>query len=102
MAEFARDAVDVRVSRRQQAGSLIAAMDPAGRPLPPVIAALRVDEWAAYRNFFVRACHHGSTTPEEFDGMLEPFEDFLVDRLGLRAFRNQAVLQQLIGEAEGT
>ena len=102
IAEFARDAADVRVSRRQQAEALIAAMDPSGRSLPPVIADLRVDEWAAHRTFFVRACHHGSTTPEEFDSMLEEFEDFLVDRLGLRAFRNQAVLERLIGQAEGT
>lgn len=100
MLKFASESDDVRVTRRQQAGALIAAMDPSGRQLPPVIAGLRVDEWAVYRDFFVRACHHGATTPEEFDGMLEPFEGFLVDRLGLRAFQNQAVLEQLIKETE--
>jgi len=69
---------------------------------PEMIADLRVSEWGVYRTFFVRACHHGAVTVEEFDGMLEPFEDFLIDRLGLRAFRNQAALEKLIGEAEGT
>lgn len=102
MKTFAEEMDDVRTTHRERAGALIAAMDPSGRPLPPVIADLRVSEWATYRRFFLGACHHGSTTPEEFDGMLEPFEDFLIDRLGLRAFRNQAALERLIGEAEGT
>ncbi len=100
MQGFATDMAGVRVTRREQAGALMGAMDPSGRPLPPVIAELRVDEWGAYRAFFVRACHHGLTTPEDFDRMLELFEEFLIDRLGLRTFRSQAALEAIVAEGE--
>jgi hypothetical protein len=100
MRSFSEEMTSVRTSRREQAGALIEAMDPAGRPLPPVIAGLRVTEWGEYRSFFVRACHHGAVNQDEFDRMFELFEDFLIDRLGLRAFRNQSEIGRLITEAE--
>ena len=101
MRQFAQDMEGVLATRREQAEALINSMDPSGRSLPPPIADQRTEEWRGYRAYFVKVCHHGGASPEEFDQTLDSFETFLVDRLGLRAFRSQATLQALISEGEG-
>lgn len=100
MNRFATELDAVTITRRVEAGKLISSMDASGRTMPPVIANLRVAEWGAYRGYFVVACHHGETTQEEFDQMLEQFELFLLDRLRPRAVADQAALKAIVAEGE--
>ena len=92
---------EVGTTRREQAETLINALDPSGKYLPQTISDRITREWRSFRSFFVKVCHNGTSSPEEFDQRLEFFEDFMVDRLGLRTFQGQEILQSLIREGEG-
>lgn len=100
MVRFAAELDAVTITRKVEAGKLISSMDVSGRKMPAVIAGLRVAEWGEYRGYFVRACHHGETTPEDFDQMLEQFEIFLVDRLQPRAVSDQSAIRAIVAEGE--
>ncbi len=101
MDQFGRDFVAVRVTRRAQAGEIITRMDVSGRNPPEEVHALRVSELGVYRDYFVRACHHGTTTREKFDQMLLSFERFFLDYRRPDTYEDASALRRLVKEAEG-
>jgi len=90
-----------RQTARERTARLLRELDPTGQPLPEPIEGLRVREWLNYRDYFVRAAHHG---PEpdvtDFDSWLAALDGFLLDRFRPRTFEDQERLDQIISEGE--
>jgi hypothetical protein len=69
--------------------------------LPKPIKDAHISEWDSYDRFFQGVSHHGHIpTEDEFNGYLESFERFLLDRLKPRTFDDQSVLKAIIEEGE--
>jgi hypothetical protein len=88
-------------TRRDQAAGALRDLDPTGRPLPPPIEKLRIDEWQQCNEFFQGVAHHGKQCSEEdFAAWVDVLEHFLVDRLRPRTFDDHTTLDAIREEGE--
>lgn len=101
MAQFAEVFTAVRVTRRAQAGEIITRMDVSQRDLPAEVQDLRISELGLYREYFLKVCHHGTTTPKKFEQMLESFERFVLDYRQPTTYEDATTLKRIVREAEG-
>lgn len=88
--------------RRTGARKLLVQLDPTGRPLPPHIEDVEVKAWDGAQRFFIKISHHGTedASEEEFRYNLQTVEDLLLARLRPRSAENQAMIEDIIREAE--
>lgn len=87
--------------RRTEVAQMLRAIDPLGRPLPPPIEKLRVDEWHEIRDYCVGVAHHQiSAVDGEFISWLDALERFLLDRLRPRTFADHDLIDSIIREGE--
>lgn len=87
-----------RPSRIRQATSAVSVLDRHRGQVPKPIGENQAKTWQMFHKYFTQASHHGST--EEFDGMVEGFEEFLFSLLKPRTFDDQEKIEALIKKAE--
>lgn len=68
--------------------------------MPNPIKALRIKEWLLYYDYFVKAAHHGTVEPDEFRANQFSFEQYLLDRLSPRTFKDIKEIDELIKQGE--
>lgn len=69
-------------------------------PLPPKLQKMRMQEWSRYYAKFADISHHGSTPTDDFDQLVESFEDFLIRELDPQTTKDFAEVAKLIKEIE--
>ncbi|HSW66743.1 MAG TPA: hypothetical protein VLI54_06420 [Bacillota bacterium] len=69
-------------------------------PLPPKLQKLRMQEWSRYYGKFADISHHGITPTDNFDQLVEAFEDFLIRELDPQTTKDFAEISKLIKEIE--
>jgi hypothetical protein len=89
----------VKPRRREMHRSALGRLDPGLSQAPESIQKAIVQTWMDLSQVFNNATH--SSDPEEFEGAVEAFEDFLIDRLAPRTFEKRDAIKALVQEAEG-
>jgi hypothetical protein len=74
-------------------------LDPGLSQAPESIQLAIVATWMDLCEVFNHATH--SSNPDEFEGAVEAFEDFLIDRLAPKTFEKRDAIKALVQEAEG-
>jgi len=91
-----------RPARRERLTTVLRGLDPSGRPLPPPIEELHVEQWFQCHDYFIRVAHHAiAPTNDEYESWLGALERFLLDRLYPRTFDDLDAIDRIIEEGEG-
>jgi len=85
--------------RREMHRSALGRLDPGLSRAPESVQLAIVKTWMDFSELFNKATH--SSNPQEFEGAVEAFEDFLIDRLAPKTFEKRDAIKALVGEAEG-
>ena len=88
----------VNPRRREMHRSALGRLDPGLSRAPEAVQSAIVKTWMDLGDVFNKATH--SSNPEEFEGAVETFEDFLIDRLAPKTFEKRDAIKALVQEAE--
>lgn len=69
-------------------------------PLPPKLQKLRMKEWSSYYAKFADIAHHGKSKTENYEQLVESFEDFLIRELDPQTTKDFAEISKIIKEVE--
>lgn len=87
-------------SRQDQAKALVRKLDPSGRQVPDPLETHHAKFWGMLREYFIAVAHHGKESDEEeFVGYLSELENFLLERLIPRTFKDIDAIDALLDEA---
>ena len=90
-----------RPSRRQRALEIMQTLGPAAGPLPGAAGDTLVEEWQRHEDYFTKVSHHADPgTPDEFDGRVQAWIQFMLARLRPPTLETQRKLDEIVRKAE--